>query len=384
MVFFFDDVFFCMVVQYDVFLEILFLLFVNGVLFWFVGLVLFLCVCDGWLLCEYVQLVQLVCEQSFCFFVDVLEVSGWQVCDEQQLIDDIICYVLVLVLLLCQCEEVCVLFVCVLVLVVLGGIVVVCQYNNEGVCFGESDLQLLVGLGGKFIKNYCCVYWIVLLNGQYDVVLVQCWVSFDVLCVIFGGCFQSCLGIFVWDCIDLVLVLLVEQLLVDLVGVGVDLGSGFGYFLVEVLVCCLGVIVLDLYEVEGCVLVLVCVNLVVLGKLVVLNYYWYDVIVGIEGWYDFIVINLLFYILFCVDCFDIGQWFIVVVVEVLCLGGCMWLVVNCYLLYEQIFNESFGQVCVVVECDGFKLIEVIKVSRSFIFVRILCSIELMWGCGGCV
>lgn len=64
--------------------------------------------------------------------------------------------------------------------------------------------------------------------------------------------------------------------------------------------------------------------------------------------------------LLCVDCLDIGQCFIVVVVQVLCLGGCLYVVVNCYLLYEYMFNESFGVVCVVVECDGFKLVEVVK------------------------
>ncbi len=42
----------------------------------------------------------------------------------------------------------------------------------------------------------------------------------------------------------------------------------------------------------------------------------------------------------------------------------MWLVANRHLPYEQILNESFGDVRVAAERDGFKLIEATKAKAA--------------------
>lgn len=378
----FDDVPPCMAAQHDAPLETLFLPFANGALSWPAGPVLFLRARDGWPLREHAQPAQLVCEQSFRPFADALEASGWQVRDEQQLIDDTTRYALVLVLPPRQREEARALFARALALAAPGGTVVACQHNNEGARSGESDLQSLAGLGGKLTKNHCRAYWTAPLNGQHDVALAQRWASLDAPRAILGGRFQSRPGIFAWDRIDPASALLVEQLPADLAGVGADLGSGFGYLSAEVLARCPGVTALDLYEAEGRALALARANLAALGKPAALNYHWHDVTAGIEGRYDFIVTNPPFHTPSRADRPDIGQRFIAVAAEALRPGGRMWLVANRHLPYEQILNESFGQVRVAAERDGFKLIEATKASRSPPPVRTPRSTEPTWGRGG--
>lgn len=57
---------------------------------------------------------------------------------------------------------------------------------------------------------------------------------------------------------------------------------------------------------------------------------------------------------------DIGQRFIAVAAQALRPGGQLLLVANRHLPYEQVLNESFGQVRVAAERDGFKLISAIR------------------------
>ncbi|WP_421569083.1 class I SAM-dependent methyltransferase [Stenotrophomonas sp. PD6] len=370
-----------MAAQHDAPLETLFLPF-AGALSWPAGPVLFLRARDGWPLREYAQPAQLVCEQSFRPFADALEASGWTVRDEQQLADADTRYAVVLVLPPRQREEARALFARALALTAPGGIVVACQHNNEGARSGEGDLQQLAGLGGKMTKNHCRVYWTAPLDGQHDAALAPRWATLDAPRPILGGRFQSRPGIFAWDRIDPASALLVEQLPADLAGRGADLGAGFGYLSAEVLARCPGVTGLDLYEAEGRALALARVNLAALGKPATLAYHWQDVTAGIEAQYDFIVTNPPFHTPSRADRPDIGQRFIAVAAQALRPGGRMWLVANRHLPYEQILNESFGQVRVAAERDGFKLIEATKASKSATPARPPRSTEPKWGRGG--
>lgn len=370
-----------MAAQHDAPLETLFLPF-GGALTWPSGPVLFLRARDGWPLREHAQPGQLVCEQSFRPFADALEASGWTVRDEQQLADDTTRYALVLVLPPRQREEARALFARALALAAPGGIVVACQHNNEGARSGEGDLQQLAGLGGKMTKNHCRVYWTAPLDGQHDVALAQRWAALDAPRAILGGRFQSRPGIFAWDRIDPASALLVEQLPADLAGRGADLGAGFGYLSSEVLQRCPQVSALDLFEAEGRALALAKVNLEALGKPAKLGFHWQDVTAGIEAQYDFIVTNPPFHTPSRADRPDIGQRFIAVAAQALRPGGRMWLVANRHLPYEQILNESFGQVRVAAERDGFKLIEATKASKSPTPARAPRSDEPKWGRGG--
>ena len=107
-----------------------------------------------------------------------------------------------------------------------------------------------------------------------------------------------------------------------------------------------------------------------------------DVTAGIEAQYDFIVTNPPFHTPSRADRPDIGQRFIAVAAQALRPGGRMWLVANRHLPYEQILNESFGQVRVAAERDGFKLIQATKASKTATPVRAPREREPSWGRGG--
>ncbi len=335
-------------------LQTLFLPFSSAALRWPQGPVLFLRARDGWPLREHAASGQLVCAQSFRPFASALERSGWQVQDEDTLEQDNTRYALVLVLPPRQRDEARALLARALARVAPGGIVVACQSNNEGARSGESDLQQLAGLGGKLTKNHCRAYWTPPADGSHDEALRKRWAALDAPRAILDGRFQSRPGVFAWDRIDPASALLVEQLPADLAGRGADLGAGWGYLSAEVLARCPKVTALDLYEAEARALALARRNLA--GSSAALDFRWHDVTAGIDGRYDFIVSNPPFHTPAREDRPDIGQRFIAVAAQALRPGGQLFMVANRHLPYEQILNESFGQVRVAAERDGFKVI----------------------------
>lgn len=352
-----------MAALHDAPLETLFLPFANGALGWPQGPVLFLRARDGAPLRQHAQAGQLVCEQSFRPFAEALERSGWTVRDEDEIEADPTRYALVLVLPPRQREEARALFARALALAAPGGRVLACQSNNEGARSGESDLQQLAGLGGKLTKNHCRAYWTAPLQGTHDEGLRQRWAALDAARPILDGRFHSRPGVFAWDRIDPASALLVDQLPADLDGRGADLGSGFGYLSAEVLARCPKVTALDLYEAEARALALARRNLDAVGSTAALAFHWHDVTAGIDGRFDFIVSNPPFHTPSRADRPDIGQRFIAVAAQALRPGGRLFLVANRHLPYEQILNDSFGQVRVAAERDGFKVIAAVKARR---------------------
>jgi 16S rRNA (guanine1207-N2)-methyltransferase len=345
-----------MAAQHDAPLETLFLPFAGGYLRWPQGPVLFLRARGGAPLREHAASDQLVCEQSFRPFAAALERSGWQVREEAQVQADDTRYAVVLVLPPRQRDEARALFARALTLLAPGGIVVACQSNNEGARSGESDLQQLAGLGGKLTKNHCRTYWTAPAEGGHDEALRKRWAALDAPRTILEGRFHSRPGVFAWDRIDPASALLVEQLPADLAGHGADLGSGWGYLSAEVLARCPKVTALDLYEAEARALALAQINLAAAGERAKLAFRWQDVTAGIEGRYDFVVSNPPFHTPAREDRPDIGRRFIAVAAQALRPGGKLFMVANRHLPYEQILNDSFGQVRVAAERDGFKVI----------------------------
>ncbi|MGV8961064.1 MAG: class I SAM-dependent methyltransferase [Stenotrophomonas sp.] len=355
-----------MAALHDAPLETLFLPFSNGVLRWPQGPVLFLRARDGAALREHAGDGLLVCEQSFRPFAEAIERSGVTVRSEDEIDADPTRYALVLVLPPRQRDEARALFARAVSLAAPGGVVLACQSNNEGARSGESDLQQLVGLGGKLTKNHCRVYWTAPLQGNHDEALRQRWAALDAPRPILDGRFHSRPGVFAWDRIDPASALLVDQLPADLSGHGADLGAGFGYLSAEVLARCPGVTALDLYEAEGRALALSKRNLQNIGSKASLHFHWHDVTTGIHGRFDFIVSNPPFHTPSRADRPDIGQRFIAVAAQALRPGGKLFLVANRHLPYEQILNDSFGEIRVAAERDGFK---VIAATRARAHVR---------------
>ncbi|MCD7099275.1 class I SAM-dependent methyltransferase [Stenotrophomonas sp. MMGLT7] len=398
-------------------LETLLLPFANGSLRWPTGRALFLRARAGWPLREQVR-GELLCEQSFRPFAQALERDGWPVVSCQRsdagpapaldshrrgadiartaslgdgprlalqadggahdrhlnadatLADEAALdagderFELVLVLPPRQREEARALFARALALVAPGGIVVACQANNEGARSGEGDLQQLAGLGGKLTKNHCRVYWTAPQAGGHDAALLARWRTLDAPRPILDGRFLSRPGIFAWDRLDPASQLLAGQLPATLAGRGADLGAGYGYLSAHVLAHCPEVTALDLYEAEARALALARRNLEPVAGDVALDYRWHDVTAGIDPGYDFIVSNPPFHTPARADRPDIGQRFIAVAAQALRPGGQLWLVANRHLPYEQVLNDSFGQVRVAAERDGFKVIAATRSGRG--------------------
>ena len=342
-------------------LDSLFLPFSGGALAWPTGPVLFLRAREGWAMRQFL-LAQLVCEQSYKPFADELAGGGLQVVSDAS--ESGARYPVVLVLPPRQREEARALFARALSLCAPGGVVVASITNNEGAKSGEGDFKQLAGLGGSLTKNHCRVFWSKPLDGAHDAALLAQWTKLDAPRPIMDGRFTSRPGVFAWDRIDPASALLVEHLPTDLAGKGADLGAGYGYLSAEVLSRSPKVTALDLYEAEARALALAKQNLSRFEAQAVIGYRWHDVTTGLPETYDFIVSNPPFHTQSRADRPDVGRRFIAVAAESLKPGGRLYLVANRHLPYEAVLNASFGEVRVLGDRDGFKVIEAIKALPS--------------------
>jgi len=340
-------------------LDALMLPFSSGALSWPDAPVLFLRARDGAALRQF-PLSQLVCEQSFKPFADELEAGGLQVIADASSSESTVRYPLVLVLPPRQREEARALLARAVSLAAPGGVVMASITNNEGARSGESDLKQLTGLGGSLTKYHSRTFWTRPLDGSHDAALHARWSQLDAARPILDGRFASRPGLFAWDRIDPASALLAENLPPNLAGHGADLGAGYGYLSAEVLARCPNVQALDLYEAEARALELARQNLAAQGTAATLDYRWHDVTTGLPQQYDFIVTNPPFHTQSRADRPDIGRRFIAVAAESLKSGGRLWLVANRHLPYEQSLDAAFGQVRIVAERDGFKVIEAVK------------------------
>ena len=342
-------------------LDSLFLPFSSQLLDWPAGEVLFLRAREGAVMHQF-PLLQLVCEQSYKPFAAELESGGLQVVADASA--GAKRYALVLVLPPRQREEARALFARALSLCAPGGVVVASITNNEGAKSGEADLKQLAGLGGSLTKNHCRVFWSKPLAAAHDADLLSTWNGLDAPRKILDGRFLSRPGVFAWDRIDPASALLAEHLPADLAGKGADLGAGYGYLSAELLSRSSKVTALDLYEAEARALDLARHNLATFEDQATLGYLWHDVTTGVEAQYDFIVSNPPFHTQSRADRPDVGRRFIAVAAEALKPGGRLYLVANRHLPYEAVLNASFGQVRVLGERDGFKVIEAVKAIPS--------------------
>jgi len=340
-------------------LDALFLPLASGALRWpALGRVLFLRARDGTALRQF-PLTGLVCEQSFKPFADELQRGGLQVVAEADPADGVR-YPLVLVLPPRQRDEARALLARAIALAEPGGVVLASITNNEGARSGETDLRQLAGIGGGLAKFHCRTFWTRPLEGRHDAALQASWAALDRPRPILDGRYTSRPGVFAWDRIDPASALLAEHLPANLAGRGADLGAGFGYLSAEVLARCTGVQAMDLYEAEARALALARSNLAGQAHAAMLDFRWHDVTTGIDERYDFIVSNPPFHTQSRADRPDIGRRFIAVAAGALKPGGRLWLVANRHLPYEQSLDAGFGQVRIVAERDGFKVIEAVK------------------------
>jgi 16S rRNA (guanine1207-N2)-methyltransferase len=303
----------------------------------------------------------LICEQSFKPDADALTRAGFSVhsLEEVSLKRN---YSLVLMLPPRQRDAARALLARAITLAQGGGRVVACISNNEGARSGEADLEKLAGSVTTLSKHKCRVFWTAPIENQIDQNLLALWLQLDAVRPIGDARFVSRPGVFAWDRVDPASALLAKHLPKELAGRAADLGAGFGYLSMELLSRCPGITALDAYEADARALALVKQNMSKLATPI--KYHWHDVTQGLLGNYDVIVSNPPFHTHSRADRPDIGRRFISVAAAALNPSGCLWLVANRHLPYEEVLNNSFGQTRIVAQQDGFKIVHALKISSG--------------------
>lgn len=346
--------------QSDLPLETLFLPFVDGALPWPDEGALFLRARHGPAL-QRGPWRNLVCEQTFKPDADVLQRCGAVLLTAETESADRR-YPLVLLLPPRQRDEARALMARAVALTQAGGRVVACVSNNEGARSSEADLQRLAGTATTMTKNKCRVFWTPPLGEAVDTALAGQWRALDAPRSIAEGRFVSRPGLFAWDRIDAASALLAAHLPAALAGRGADLGAGFGYLSVELLTRCAGITALDVFEAEQRALDLARRNLAAFESRLPIRYCWRDVTAGLDGAYDVIVCNPPFHTHARADRPDVGRRFIAAASQALNPGGQLWLVANRHLPYEAALAAGFGEVRIVAQQHGFKIVAAVKAS----------------------
>ncbi|UXI70343.1 class I SAM-dependent methyltransferase [Tahibacter amnicola] len=247
-----------------------------------------------------------------------------------------------------------------------GGTVVASVANAEGAKSIEGDFRRLVSDVQVISKHKCRVMWARNDAACVDTAQRDAWIAQDQPQPIAQGRFLSRPGVFAWDRIDLASQLLAEQLPTDLSGQGADLGAGYGFLSAEVVRQCPRVTGLHLYEAEQRALELARVNLpgalAAAGRMdVAMDYFWHDVAKGLPHRYDFVVMNPPFHV-GRIDVPELGRAFVRAAAAALRGGGRLLLVANRHLPYEQTLAEQFGEVRVLADAQGFKVISARKAA----------------------
>ena len=341
-------------------LQALWLPFLDGALDWPPGGALFLGARDGWPLRQR-DWPGLAGVQPFKPEFDALQRSGFAATPEA---DPARRWPLVLLLPPRQREAARALLAQALALLAPGGRIVAAMPNAEGAKSGQADLARVAGPVQSLSKHKCRVFWTEPLDAAADEALAAEWrelgapraLAFDVQ----GHPVQSRPGVFAWDRIDRASALLAAHLPGDLAGEGADLGAGWGYLSMEVLSRCPAVHAMDLYEADADALALARSNLAPFANRARIDFHWWDVAAGLPRTYDFIVTNPPFHAQGREERPDLGRAFLAAAANALKPGGRLWLVANRHLPYEDVLDARFGTVRMVVQADGFKVVEARK------------------------
>ena len=235
-----------------------------------------------------------------------------------------------------------------------GGRLLCAQSNSQGARRYENLLAKLAGNVESLSKNKCRAFWAVKGEGL-EGELQKEWRGLGALRPILDGRFVSRPGIFGWDKEDAGSKLLAEQLPARLPGRGADLGGGYGYLSNHILRNCSGMVSLDFFEAEKLALEAARENLVELAGAATLSCHWRDVTRGLDGQYDWIVMNPPFHE-GRADRNDLGLAFIAAAAAALRRGGTLWIVANRHLPYEKPIEAAFTASERLADRAGFKVI----------------------------
>lgn len=298
------------------------------------------------------DVADLTCEQSFAPSRDALDKAGYKVSAET----DEDGFDLVLVLPTRQRQEARAQLARAAMKVRPGGMVLACAANTEGAKTLESDLESLLGGADSLSKNKCRVVWHSMDPEKLDTGLMAEWSRLDEPRAVLDGSWQSRPGLFAWDRIDPASRLLIDHLPETLSGRGADLGAGFGVLSRALLDKAPKVTSIDLYEAEKRALDLAQENLKSYRERATLTGIWSDVTKGIEGPYDFVIMNPPFHQTGKADRADVGQGFIKAAFDGLRSSGLLYLVANRHLPYEHTLKDLFASVDMIADEGGYKVI----------------------------
>ena len=241
-----------------------------------------------------------------------------------------------------------------------GALVVASVANDAGARSAEADFARIAGPVSSRSKHKCRVFWARAGQPGADPALAAQWRSLDAPRPVAGGRFLSRPGVFAWDRIDAASALLARHLPTDLRGRAADLGAGYGYLAAELLERNPGIDALDAFEADARALALARHNLAGFAPRVALGFHWHDVAAGLPGAYDVVVTNPPFHAPDGRERPDLGRAFIAAAAQSLRPGGRLWLVANRHLPYEDALGAGFGQVRLVAQEGGFKVVEAVK------------------------
>lgn len=297
----------------------------------------------------------LVCQQDFRPFADVLERNGMPVSEPAP--EDH--FALVMLLPPRQRELRKVMLARAIGHVADGGTLLAAVANREGARSARDDLERLAGPTQHLTKHKCRVFWLQVDVVRLDEALRHEWLAHDALRRTVDG-LVSRPGLFAWDRVDPGSALLAERLPDDLAGRVADLGAGAGYLSVQLVRRCPRVTSIDLFEADARALPAARINLEraceACAREVTYTCHWHDVATGLPATFDHIVSNPPFH-QGRAAIPQLGRAFIAAAAAALRPGGTFRMVANRHLAYEATLREQFAQVRMVAERDGYKVLE---------------------------
>jgi len=232
-----------------------------------------------------------------------------------------------------------------------GGHLVAAMPNTTGAGRFEKTLAKATGSIRSIQKNKCRVFFAAD-DGTWDETLFAEWQALTLPHQIPGTDYTTRAGIFSSEHIDPGSQMLVDHLPDHLSGQVADLGAGWGFLAAEALRRSPRIKELALFEADARALDCARVNL---GGDPRVSFHWHDVVNGLPGTYDVILMNPPFHTGHATR-IDLGKAFIKTAAESLNRGGTLYLVANRQLPYEAVLEAGGLTFQRVAEDKTYKLI----------------------------